>query len=272
MTRRSGGASDARLRAEVRDRYGRIASESGGGTDSTAPQCCDSSAGGGCCGDPGTPLGLGYTPEEVSTVPHGADLGLGCGNPTAILRLRPGQSVVDLGSGAGIDCFLAAKKVGPNGSVLGVDMAPEMVSKARANARRGGYRNVRFLRGEIQHLPIDDASVDVVISNCVLNLAPDQGSVYREAFRVLRPGGELAVSDMVATRPISARERADPQLWASCSSGALRPTQVRSILRRAGFVDVQVKPRNPEGPTDRRIDPASYGIISADIRARKPYG
>jgi ubiquinone/menaquinone biosynthesis C-methylase UbiE len=149
-------------------------------------------------------------------------------------------------------------------------MTPEMVTKARDNARRGGYKNVDFRLGEIEHLPVDRDSVDVVISNCVVNLAPDKGRVYREAFRVLRPGGDLAVADVVATRPITAQERADPSLWSSCASGALPVGQVKAVLRRAGFVDVKVKLRTPDEPPDSLKGQASIGVVSADIRATKP--
>jgi len=220
--------------------------------------------------DPAVALQLGYTPEQLGNLPPGANLGLGCGNPTAILALRPGQTVLDLGSGAGIDCFLAAKQVGARGSVIGVDMTPEMLTKARGNARKGGYRNVDFRLGEIEHLPVGDASIDVVISNCVINLAPDKGIVYREAFRVLRPGGRLAVSDVVATRPITAPERANPSLWSSCSSGALEVRHVKALLRRAGFVDVRVVLKGPDQTPDSLQGQASLGVVSADIQATKP--
>jgi ubiquinone/menaquinone biosynthesis C-methylase UbiE len=213
---------------------------------------------------------LGYTPEELSGLPDGANLGLGCGNPTAILALRPRQVVLDLGSGAGIDCFLASKKVGPKGHVIGVDMTPEMVSKARENARKGGYSNVEFRLGEIEHLPVADRSVDVVVSNCVINLVPDKGPVYREAFRVLRPGGHLAISDVVATRPISEKDRADPSLWSSCSSGALEVRQVKRLLRQAGFKEIDVNLKNLESPPANLRAQATIGVVSAEIRATRP--
>jgi arsenite methyltransferase len=258
-------------RNQVRERYGSIAS--GGDRDSTARaacSCCGPGAASSCCGDPSAALQLGYHPDQLSGLPEGADLGLGCGNPTAILGLRSGQSVLDLGSGAGIDCFLAAKQVGPRGSVIGVDMTPEMLTKARENARKGGYNNVDFRLGEIEHLPVGDASIDVVISNCVINLAPDKGKVYREAFRVLRPGGDLAVSDVVATRPISAEERADPSLWSSCSSGALEVREVKRLLKRAGFVEVKVQLHVPEQTPGSLKGQASIGVVPADIQAKKP--
>ena len=264
--------SNDRRRAQVRERYRGLASEGGSAESSslTTPSCCGGGGASSGCGDPSVAPPLGYSREQLATLPEGADLGLGCGNPTAILGLRHGQAVLDLGSGAGIDCFLAAKKVGTRGTVIGVDMTPEMVTKARENARKGGYRNVDFRLGEIEHLPVGDASVDVVISNCVINLAPDKGRVYREAFRVLRPGGELAVSDVVATHRISAKDRADPSLWSSCSSGALEVRQVKTLLTRAGFLDVRVNLRIPDKVPDSLTGQASLGVVSADIRATKP--
>jgi len=264
VTSRGTGPSRAdALRVQVRDRYGRIASEG---------SCCSVSPDATACREAPGSGQLGYSEGELSSLPAGADLGLGCGNPTALSSLRPGEVVLDLGSGAGIDCFLAAKKVGSKGRVIGVDMTPEMVAKARANARAGHYRNVEFRLGEIEHLPLPDRSVDVVISNCVINLAPDKGAVYREAFRVLRPGGRLAVSDVVATRPISARQRADPVLWSSCSSGAIEAAQVKALLRRAGFSQVRVD-RIPQGGTPRTLESqASLGVVPAFILATKGPG
>ncbi len=203
-------------------------------------------------------------------MPEGANLGLGCGNPTALLALQPRQVVLDLGSGAGIDCFLAAKRVGTKGQVIGVDMTPEMLGRARENARRGHYTNVEFRLGEVEHLPVADDSVDVVISNCVINLVPDKGQVYREAFRVLRRGGHLAISDVVATRPISARERADPSLWSSCSSGAIEGKEVEALLRRVGFQEVRLDLKLPDQVPESLRGPASLGVVPADIRAVKP--
>ena len=265
------GVSDAARREQVRSRYAGIAS--GGGCCSSAGKssgCCGDTAGSSSCGSSTVAVQLGYTPEELSELPDGANLGLGCGNPTAITALKPHQVVLDLGSGAGIDCFLASKKVGPKGHVIGVDMTPEMVSRARENARKGGFSNVEFRLGEIEHLPVADRSVDVVISNCVINLAPEKGPVYREAFRVLRRGGHLALSDVVAIRPISEEDRADASLWSSCASGALEVRKVKTLLKRAGFTGIEVNLKTPENPPEKLRGRADIGVVSADIRATRP--
>jgi arsenite methyltransferase len=221
-------------REAVRERYGQIAA---GGSS-----CC--------CGSLDRKTGddqslkLGYTEEDLASVPEGANLGLGCGNPQAIAALKPGEVVVDLGAGAGFDCFLAARAVGPTGRVIGVDMTSEMVQKARENARNSQYDNVEFRLGEIEHLPIADATADVVISNCVINLSPDKLSVYTEAFRVLTPGGRLAVSDVVATAELPQEWRENMRLLSSCISGASTVEEVRSMLERAGFVDIVIEPKD----------------------------
>ena len=258
-------------RGQVRERYAKLATVGGCCTPGAEPSggCGDASSGS-CSWDAGASIQLGYSPAELAALPAGANLGLGCGNPTALLSLKPGQVVLDLGSGAGIDCFLAAKKVGLRGRVIGVDMTPEMLSKARANAQSGHYRNVEFRLGEIEHLPVEDGSVDVIISNCVINLAPDKGLVYREAFRALRPGGYLAVSDVVATRPITKRERGDPSLWSSCSSGALATKTLESLLQKAGFTEISVDLGRPENRPDTLKDQGSLGVVPANIRATKP--
>jgi SAM-dependent methyltransferase len=198
----------------------------------------------GCC-TPGTgseeaSRGMGYSDAELASLPEGADLGLGCGNPQAIAAMRRGEVVVDLGSGAGIDCFLAAQQVGSAGRVIGVDMTPEMLAKARANAERVGAVNVEFRLGEIEHLPIADNTADVVISNCVINLVPNKEQVYREAFRVLKPGGRIAVADVVNIAPLPPALASDATLLCACLSGAATTRQIEDWLAAAGFVDIHI--------------------------------
>jgi len=198
----------------------------------------------GCCG-PATASQeasrcMGYTEAELASLPKGADLGLGCGNPQALAAMRPGEVVVDLGSGAGIDCFLAAQQVGPAGRVIGVDMTHEMLAKSRANAERVGATNVEFRLGEIEHLPIADNTADVVISNCVINLVPDKKQVYREALRLLKPGGRIAIADVVNTAPVPAELVADPSLLCACLAGAATARQVEDWLAAAGFIDIRI--------------------------------
>ena len=193
----------------------------------------------GCCGSAATPheasCSMGYSEAQLASLPEGADLGLGCGNPQALAAMRPGEVVVDLGSGAGIDCFLAAQQVGPAGWVIGIDMTHEMLAKARANAERVGAANVEFRLGEIEHLPIGDNTADVVISNCVINLVPDKEQVYREAFRVLKPGGRIAVADVVNTAPLPPDLAADPALLCGCVAGAATSRQIEDWLDGGGL-------------------------------------
>jgi len=268
-----GPVPDEARREQVRRRYGGIAaggeccSSEGGSSD-----CCGGRSGDSSCGSSSDVIQLGYTAAELSGLPDGANLGLGCGNPTAILALTPKQVVLDLGSGAGIDCFLASKKVGPEGRVIGVDMTPEMVAKARANARKGGYSNVEFRLGEIEHLPVADCSVDVVLSNCVINLVSDKAQVYREAFRVLRPGGQLAVADVLATRPISEEMRNDPEQWTSCSSGALTVGEVTDCLRSAGFGSIEVSVLGGDPSAESLQAQDEIGVVPGEVRATKPGG
>jgi SAM-dependent methyltransferase len=231
----------------------------------------------GCCGSAASPYdascGMGYSETELASVPEGANLGLGCGNPQALAAMQPGEVVVDLGSGAGFDCFLAAQRVGPSGRVIGVDMTHEMLKKARDNAARVGAANVEFRLGEIEHLPIGDDTADVVISNCVINLVPDKEQVYREAFRVLKPGGRIAISDVVNLAPLPAELATDEALLCGCVVGAATSGQIEHWLTAAGFVEIRitVKPESRElvktwAPGRGMED---Y-VASAAIEARKP--
>jgi len=267
------------VRDAVRERYAEIAN--------TGSSCCSGSA---CCGPSTGPsqedqpylsrktghaesLRLGYSEEELAAAPEGANLGLGCGNPQAIAELKPGEVVVDLGAGAGFDCFLAARAVGPAGRVIGVDMTPEMVAKARENARRSGYENVDFRLGEIEHLPVPDQTADVIISNCVVNLSPDKPAVYVEAYRVLRPGGRLAMSDVVATAELPQEWRDDMRLLSACVSGASTVSEVEEMLHAAGFVEIRVEPKDQSREFIEEWEPGrkleDY-VLSASISARKP--
>ena len=249
------------VRAQVRTAYAKVAS----GADGCSV---------GCCGTKGSgSLAVGYTEEDLASVPDGSDLGLGCGNPQAIAAMRPGETVLDLGSGAGFDCFLAASRVGRTGRVIGVDMTPEMVTKARQNARQVSATNVDFRLGEIEHLPVSDQSVDVIISNCVINLSPDKGAVFREAIRVLKPGGRIAISDVVATQAIPQEVVESVEALTGCVAGAAPVDQVRALLADAGFEGIKVEPRREsEAIIARCIPGAESFLASAIIEARKPGG
>jgi SAM-dependent methyltransferase len=216
---------------------------------------------------------MGYSKEDLASVPEGSDLGLGCGNPQAIAALRSGETVLDLGSGAGFDCFLAARRVGPGGRVIGVDMTPEMVTKARDNARRVDTVNVEFRLGEIEHLPVPDASVDVIISNCVINLAPDKRAVFREALRVLKPGGRIAISDVVATKTIPAELAESVEALTGCLAGAAQVDDMRAFLAEVGFEGVVVDPRpDSQAIISQCMPGAEDYLVSARIEGRKPGG
>lgn len=248
------------VRGVVREQYGAIAR----GDTACTPGCCGT-------GTDGTKLG--YSPAELASLPEGADLGLGCGNPQAIAALRPGETVLDLGSGAGFDCFLAAQQVGPSGRVIGVDMTAAMIEKARANASKIAAANVEFRLGEIEHLPIPDASVDVILSNCVVNLSPDKASVFREAFRALRPGGRLAISDVLQTTPVPAALANDLAAYCGCVAGAATVADVKAYLEAAGFQDVRVVVREESRAFIRDWIPGSRAedyVASATIEATKP--
>jgi SAM-dependent methyltransferase len=256
----------------VRARYGGIAA----GADQ---QCCAPAAAS-CCeavapGLAAKARDIGYSDAELAAVPDGANLGLGCGNPLAIAAMQAGEVVVDLGSGAGFDCLLAARQVGPTGRVIGVDMTHEMLKKARENAVKVGAANVEFRLGELEHLPVADHTSDVIISNCVINLVPDKAQVFREAFRVLKPGGRLSVSDVLNIAPLPEDLRADPALLCGCIAGAVSAERTEALLRDAGFVDVTItiKPESRETVASwapgRGIENC---VASATIEARKPRG
>jgi arsenite methyltransferase len=270
------GMNEAELdsvRKSVREHYGKIAA--GGNGCGCTSTCCD--------GKPAETSNnndniaamsqtLGYSAEETEAAPEGANLGLGCGNPVALASLRPGQAVLDLGSGAGFDAFLAARAVGPTGHVIGVDMTPEMVTKARQNKARGGYGNIEFRLGEIESLPVADSSVDVILSNCVINLSPDKARVFREAFRVLKSGGRLAISDIVATAPMPESLRRDLELYAGCVAGTAPVGDVKAMLLAAGFAEVRVEPKPESRQAIRDWFPGrgleNY-VVSATIEAIK---
>lgn len=257
------------IRQAVRDRYGEIAKTDAAGCGCT-PSCC----GGGVEVSPETAsAAIGYSEEELHNIPQGANMGLGCGNPQAIADLKQGEVVLDLGAGGGLDCFLAAQRVGESGKVIGVDMTPEMVAKARENARNGGYDNVEFRLGEIEHLPVADGSVDVILSNCVINLSADKPGVYRDAFRALKPGGRLAISDVIARVPLPDDVRDDMALHSACIAGAITEEEVDEILADVGFQDIRIHPHNEsrefikEWSSEVNIE--DY-IVSATIEAIKP--
>ena len=218
-----------------------------------------------CCGD-ATKVekiseGIGYSGAEMGAVPDGANLGLGCGNPTALASLRQGETVLDLGSGAGFDCFLAAKKVGKAGKVIGVDMTPEMIDKARANAQKGGFDNVEFRLGEIENLPAADGHVDVVISNCVINLAPDKDRVFSEGFRVLKPGGRMMISDIVLLRELPKQIKDSVDAYVGCISGSIMKDAYLSKIEKAGFVDIEIMAEKSFSLEFMANDPTATAII-----------
>ena len=217
-------------REVVRERYGQIA----------AGEACGCGCGCGPADAEAVLSRIGYTSEQAAAIPEGANLGLGCGNPLEHAQLKPGETVLDLGSGGGIDCFLAAREVGPTGRAIGVDMTSAMLQRARATAAKVGATNVEFRLGEIEHLPVADASIDCIISNCVVNLSPEKDQVFREALRVLKPGGRLVVSDLVLTRPLDEAVRNDVALYVGCVAGASPKQDYLDAIARAGFTGVEV--------------------------------
>jgi len=260
-------------RHQVRTAYAQVAQ-----ADTAGNSCGEAS---GCCGvadeaaiNTLISTRLGYSAEELEQVPAGADMGLGCGNPKAIAALQPGEVVVDLGAGGGFDCFLAAHEVGATGRVIGVDMTPDMLSKARRNAAKGQYANVEFRLGEIEHLPIADNTVDVIISNCVINLSPDKAQVFRDAYRVLKPGGRLAISDVVATVELPEEMRQDAGLIAGCIGNASLIAQLEGHMQAAGFTAIDIRPKDESRTFIKDWAPGrgveDY-VVSATIEAVKPH-
>lgn len=257
-------------RVAVRDNYTKVANR-----DTVSCGCNPSSA---CC-EPATDTvddlskAMGYSMEDLKNIPEGSNMGLGCGNPHAIAGLAPGEAVLDLGSGGGFDCFLAARQVGHDGQVIGVDMTPDMVDKARLNATNGGFNNVEFRLGEIENLPVADDSVDAILSNCVVNLSPDKPRVFREAFRVLHMGGRLSFSDIVAVKPLPAEIQNDVALLSGCVAGAAMVDEIEKMLREAGFKNIHITPKPESREMISQWAPdTNIGdyVLSATIEAIKP--
>ncbi len=254
------------IRQLVRENYAKIASAFGA--------CCNADAGTSCCTGAETDANrIGYSNAQIESAPDAAAMGLGCGNPQAIANLKSGETVLDLGSGAGFDCFLAARAVGETGRVIGVDMTDGMVRKARRNAKRAGIGNVWFRTGHIEHLPLDDGTVDVIMSNCVINLSPEKEAVFREAYRVLKPGGRLAISDVVAVRPLPASMLADRQLHCACIGGAALVAELRQMLETTGFEKIGISLVDSSRDLIEQWAPgknAQVYVVSAFIQAIKP--
>jgi arsenite methyltransferase len=242
----------------VKDRYGKIASQK--------DSCCS------CCGRPPNIVeqakSMGYSEEEIKSIPTEAVMGLGCGNPTALAELKEGEIVLDLGSGGGLDVFLAANKVGEKGKVIGVDMTTEMIQKAKENARKADYQNVEFKLGEIENLPVENDSVDVIISNCVINLSPDKLATFREALRVLKPNGRILISDLVTEGELPADIRKSFDAWAGCIAGALEKQEYLDTIKKAGFRDIEIISQHTYGEPgmDNRL---AGKITSVRVKAFK---
>ena len=258
------------IRETVREKYGALAegNDCGCGCSTGAASCCGT--------DDTTMTALGYSQEELAAIPERANLGLGCGNPLAHAAVKPGETVLDLGSGAGIDAFLAAREVGPSGRVIGVDMTASMIARARENAATGGYANVEFRLGEIENLPVADASVDVIISNCVVNLSPDKARVFGEAYRALRPGGRLVISDLVLTKPLPDMVRQSIEAYVGCVAGASLKDEYLHFIRGAGFRDVEIVEERGYGQSGLPavvVEAKAWdAVASVKVRALKPIG
>jgi len=269
-----------RIRTVVRESYADIAKRAAEARGEPGDPRAGCAPGSSCCGTGASDRtldevakALGYTDEDLAGIPISANLGLGCGNPGTFASLQSGEVVVDLGSGAGVDCFIAANRVGTSGFVIGVDMTSEMLARARSNASAGNFDNVEFRLGEIEHLPIADETADVIISNCVINLSPDKPQVFRDSFRILKPGGRLAVSDVVAMADIPDEIRADDALLTGCIAGAERIEDLERMMGDAGFIDIEIRPWDESREFIKDWAPGGRVedyVVSASIRATKP--
>lgn len=260
-----------KIRNVVRSNYGKVAeSNTETGCGCSASSCCDDSKKNSL---EDASVALGYSPQDLGAAPEGANMGLGCGNPHAIASLKKGETVLDLGSGGGFDCFLALKKVGDAGQVIGVDMTPKMITKARNNADKINQSNIEFRLGEIENIPVADEVIDVIMSNCVINLSPDKKRVFQEAFRVLKPGGRLAISDVVAYDALPSNVKEDMALYAGCVAGAESINELESILGQVGFSNIRIQPKAESREVVKSWFPgrnvADY-VVSATIEAIKP--
>ncbi len=259
------------LRNKVRDSYSKVAEANNEGS------CCGVESS--CCGvsddeqiNQLISTRLGYSEADLISVPAGADMGLGCGNPKALAALQAGESVVDLGSGGGFDAFLAANEVGESGKVIGVDMTPEMISKARNNAAKANYNNVEFRLGEIEHLPVADNSIDTIMSNCVINLSPNKQQVFNDAYRILKPGGRLAISDVVSSTELPEEIKNNSTLYSACVSGASSIKELQNMMQQAGFKNIKIEPKDESRDFIKDWAPGSNiedYVISASIQAVK---
>ena len=277
------------IRQAVRERYGQIANANTpapginimGSCCGESPAATGKSSAGSCCGSGSDVTSeqmsalMGYSKQDLASAPEGANMGLGCGNPVALASLQPGETVVDLGSGGGFDCFLAAKQVGKTGQVIGIDMTPDMISKARTNAAKIGADNVDFRLGEIEHLPVADDTADIIMSNCVINLSPDKLSVFREAYRILKPGGRLAISDILAIAALPDEMRQNLALVSACVGGAATIDDTRAMLTQAGFENIKITPKDESRQlisewTSGDSKNAGDYVVSAYIEATKP--
>ncbi|MGM0787352.1 MAG: arsenite methyltransferase [Thermodesulfobacteriota bacterium] len=258
------------IRSSVRQSYGKVAASGLSGCGCSTPGCCGTSND---IKSSDIAVGLGYSREDIASVPEEANMGLGCGNPQAIASLQSGERVLDLGSGGGFDSFLAGRAVGKRGLVIGVDMTPEMIAKSRRNAEKAGFENLDFRLGELENLPVADGIVDVIISNCVINLSPEKERVFSEAFRVLKPGGRLAISDIVATAELPDEIKKDMAYHTACIAGASLIQELESILQKTGFESIQIEPKSESRTFIRDWIPGSRiedYVVSANIEAIKP--